>query len=79
MKQSGKGVKAHTKVAQAQENKDRKSGTGMTGMPKKGGHGGKFTWAGDGFLGDDHEMAPSAIDAKDPNFEDPADELVITP
>lgn len=51
----------------------------MTGMPKKGGHGGKFTWAGDGFLGDDHEMAPSAIDAKDPNFEDPADELVITP
>ncbi|KAF2285175.1 hypothetical protein GH714_038950 [Hevea brasiliensis] len=28
--------------------KDRKSATGMSGSPKKGGHGGKFTWAGDG-------------------------------
>ena len=29
---------------------DRKSATGMNGSPKKGGHGGKFTWiGGDGF------------------------------
>lgn len=27
--------------------KDRKSTTGMNGSPKKGGHGGKFTWSGD--------------------------------
>ncbi|KAK8956046.1 hypothetical protein KSP40_PGU015778 [Platanthera guangdongensis] len=29
------------------ERKDRRSATGMSGDPKKGGHGGKFTWAGD--------------------------------
>ncbi|KAL2928989.1 5'-3' exoribonuclease 2 [Bienertia sinuspersici] len=76
MKQSGKGTKAHTKVAQAHESKDRKSGSGVNGLPKKGGHGGKFTWAGDGLLAD-HEIATSAVDVKDPNFEDPADDEVV--
>ncbi|KNA24270.1 hypothetical protein SOVF_017180 [Spinacia oleracea] len=82
MKQSGKGMKAHTKVSQAHENKDRKSGSGINGLPKKGGYGGKFTWAGDGLFADDHDhdhvmMSPSEVDAKDPNFEDPADEQLV--
>lgn len=53
--------------------KDRKSGTGLSGSPKKGGHGGKFTWSGDGYshaeLGKFDNAA--AFDSKDPNFEDP--------
>ncbi|PWA53302.1 hypothetical protein CTI12_AA446330 [Artemisia annua] len=40
MKNNGKSIKSTTK-------KDRKSSTGMNGSPKKGGHGGKFTWSGD--------------------------------
>ena len=76
MKQTSKGVKikAHTKVAHAQASKDRKSSTGTNGLPKKGGHGGKFTWSGDiGLLDDHHQIMAPAFDAKDPNFEDPAD------
>ncbi|WOG94319.1 hypothetical protein DCAR_0313612 [Daucus carota subsp. sativus] len=50
--------------------KDRQSGTGVTGSPKKGGHGGKFTWSGDNAnLGNDEFIA--AVDRNDPNFEDP--------
>lgn len=41
--------------------------------PKKKGHGGKYTWSGDGYsqaeIGFDE-----AIDANDPNFEDPEDQ-----
>ncbi|GAB1824694.1 hypothetical protein [Herbidospora sp. RD11066] len=40
MKNNGKSIKSTTKT-------DRKSSTGMNGSPKKGGHGGKFTWSGD--------------------------------
>ncbi|KMT03216.1 hypothetical protein BVRB_8g197650 [Beta vulgaris subsp. vulgaris] len=76
MKQTGKGMKAHTKVAQAQGNKDRRSCTGISGSPKKGGHGGKFTWAGDGLFVDHEIPAKSVVDVNDPNFEDPADEIV---
>lgn len=70
--------KAHTKAAdQAQGGlRDRKSGTGTIGLPKKGGHGGKFTWSGNGDL-DLVEGFDAAVDAKDPNFEDPADDLVV--
>ncbi|MDG2774743.1 hypothetical protein HKB01_03040 [Vibrio parahaemolyticus] len=39
--------------------------------PKKGGHGGKFTWIGNGY--ENVEMEHGAMDAKDPNFEDPAE------
>lgn len=62
-----KGTKVHTKNDQC-ERKDRRSGSGMSGEPKKGGHGGKFTWAGPGSV--DGEMKKGAIDAKDPNFEE---------
>ncbi|KAK3016465.1 hypothetical protein RJ639_007714 [Escallonia herrerae] len=72
MKHAGKGPKATAKAGQEMR-KDRKSATGMNGSPKKGGHGGKFTWSGrDGYspaeMGSFHE---GAVDAKDPNFEDP--------
>lgn len=78
MKQTRKAPKAHTKAAdQAQGGlRDRKSGTGTIGLPKKGGHGGKFTWSGNGDL-DLVEGFDAAVDAKDPNFEDPADDLVV--
>ncbi|GMH10111.1 hypothetical protein Nepgr_011952 [Nepenthes gracilis] len=76
MKPTGKGRKAHTKLAQRGQ-KDRKSGTGINGCPKKGGHGGKFTWSGDKFCGSGDGYLRSGIgfpaesvDAKDPNFED---------
>ncbi len=56
--------------------KDRKSGTGMSGSPKKGGHGGKFTWSGDGYshaeLG---RIEMEAVDANDPNFYDPDEQV----
>lgn len=71
MKNAGKGSKSNGKSGQ-EIKRDRKSGTGMNGSPKKGGHGGKFTWAGVGYsdaeLGQSHEVA---IDVKDPNYEDP--------
>lgn len=54
--------------------KDRRSATGMSGSPKKGGHGGKFTWSGDGPYSAAEmglQRPPVAVDAKDPNFEDP--------
>jgi hypothetical protein len=36
---------------------DRKSGTGVSGDPKKGGRGGKFTWEGaDGYTDEDHHL-----------------------
>ncbi|XP_054824782.1 uncharacterized protein LOC129322496 [Prosopis cineraria] len=70
MKDSGKSLKSNGKPS-SEVRKDRKSATGMNGSPKKGGHGGKFTWIGNGYseaeIGRDHV----ALDAKDPNFEDP--------
>ncbi|KAL6005038.1 hypothetical protein ACLOJK_005598 [Asimina triloba] len=75
MKNTGKGPKAHTK-GDRDVRKDRKSSTGLSGAPKKGGHGGKFTWAGD----DRVSMAGfqnGALDAKDPNFEDPEEDVVV--
>ncbi|KAI3754227.1 hypothetical protein L1987_54006 [Smallanthus sonchifolius] len=46
MKNAGKSIKSGGKHVQ-ETRKDRKSTTGMNGSPKKGGHGGKFTWSGD--------------------------------
>ncbi|KAL4338565.1 hypothetical protein HN51_048767 [Arachis hypogaea] len=46
--------------------------SGFSGSSKKGGHGGKFTWIG----GQDYwqmEIDPVALDANDPNFDDPED------
>ncbi|KAL0345166.1 UNVERIFIED_CONTAM: hypothetical protein Sradi_4347900 [Sesamum radiatum] len=48
----------------AEVRKDRKSGTGLSGSPKKGGHGGKFTWAGDGYWRDDLEWAEMEADGR---------------
>ncbi|KAL2321345.1 hypothetical protein Fmac_030314 [Flemingia macrophylla] len=70
MKDTGKSHKASGKPS-AEGRKDRKSATGMSGSPKKGGHGGKFTWIGHGY--DSVEMEHGAVDARDPNFEDPAE------
>ncbi|ONK66795.1 uncharacterized protein A4U43_C06F12040 [Asparagus officinalis] len=68
-KNGKKGSKGHGKPDQ-NIRKDRRSATGMSGDPKKGGHGGKFTWAGDQSYADDGYMSKGALDAKDPNFED---------
>ncbi|KAI4350783.1 hypothetical protein L6164_005199 [Bauhinia variegata] len=70
MKDAGKSHKTNGKLL-PETRKDRKSATGISGSPKKGGHGGKFTWIGHSYsqaeIGRDHEV----LDAKDPNFEDP--------
>jgi hypothetical protein len=68
MKNAGKSFKSNMKT---EERKDRKSATGMSGSPKKGGHGGKFTWVGDGYSRVEIGLEGEAVDAKDPNFEDP--------
>ncbi|XVF88641.1 hypothetical protein PTKIN_Ptkin19aG0067100 [Pterospermum kingtungense] len=72
MKNTGKSSKAQKS---SDVRKDRKSGTGMSGSPKKGGHGGKYTWAGDGFSPAEIGAENMVVDVKDPNFEDP-DEVV---
>ncbi|KAK7314387.1 hypothetical protein VNO77_32908 [Canavalia gladiata] len=72
MKDAGKSHKANGK-ASPETRKDRKSATGMNGSPKKGGHGGKFTWIGHGYSQVEMEMEHGALDTKDPNFEDPAE------
>uniref|UniRef100_A0A803NU55 Uncharacterized protein n=1 Tax=Cannabis sativa TaxID=3483 RepID=A0A803NU55_CANSA len=56
---------------------DRKSGTGINGSPKKGGHGGKFTWAGDGYSPSEMGFQKEVMDVKDPNFEDPEEEVIV--
>lgn len=50
----------------------------MSGSPKKGGHGGKFTWAGDGYYRAEMSFEKEVVDVKDPNFEDPEEEVVST-
>jgi hypothetical protein len=50
-----KGRSAHK--ASADHRSDRKSATGMSGDPKKGGRGGKFTWEGaDGYADEDLDL-----------------------
>lgn len=71
MKNSGKGSKTNVKAGQ-DVRRDRKSVTGMNGSPKKGGHGGKFTWAGDGYSNAElGRVRKEAVDVNDPNYEDP--------
>ncbi|KAL2251150.1 UNVERIFIED_CONTAM: hypothetical protein Sindi_2237300 [Sesamum indicum] len=76
MKNGNKGSKTSGggggKANAAEVRKDRKSGTGLIGSPKKGGHGGKFTWVGDGYSKAELGWAEKeAVDANDPNFEEP--------
>ncbi|KAF3968891.1 hypothetical protein CMV_007269 [Castanea mollissima] len=60
------------------ERKDRKSGTGMSGSPKKRGHGGKFTWVGDGYSQPEIGFESGGVFyAKDPNFEDPDESFTV--
>ncbi|OAY53845.1 hypothetical protein MANES_03G028100v8 [Manihot esculenta] len=70
MKNAGKSFKSSSN-AKSDVRKDRKSATGMSGSPKKGGHGGKFTWVGDGYSQAEIGLQKEAVDVKDPNFEDP--------
>ncbi|KAF8393460.1 hypothetical protein HHK36_021704 [Tetracentron sinense] len=70
MKDTGKGAKSQVKLEDGGR-KDRKSGTGMNGSPKKNGHGGKFTWSGDGISHAEIGVEKEVVDVKDPNFEDP--------
>ncbi|KAJ8766700.1 hypothetical protein K2173_005311 [Erythroxylum novogranatense] len=69
MKNTGKSHRSYSSKSEARS--DRKSGTGMNGSPKKRGHGGKFTWAGDGYSQAEIGVQDEAVDVKDPNFEDP--------
>ncbi|KAF3442958.1 hypothetical protein FNV43_RR16876 [Rhamnella rubrinervis] len=70
MKNTGKSSKGNGN-GKSELRKDRKSGTGLRGSPKKGGHGGKFTWVGDGCAQAEMGSVNEVVDAKDPNFEDP--------
>nr|ABK20932.1 unknown [Picea sitchensis] len=54
------------------ERLDRRSASGINGSPKKGGHGGKFTWGG--FRSSDPPYSQPALDEKDPNYMDRDDE-----
>ncbi|KAK0601636.1 hypothetical protein LWI29_025972 [Acer saccharum] len=46
---TGKSNSGARSGAKSEARKDRKSGTSMSGSPKKGGHGGNFTWSGSGY------------------------------
>lgn len=78
MKNTGKVSKTSAKPGQQDARKDRKSATGMNGSPKKGGHGGKFTWSGDGYsraeIGFDGE---EDVNVNDPNFEEPEEIVTV--
>lgn len=67
MRNEGKSSKSNGKT---DGRKDRKSATGMNGSPKKGGHGGKFTWAGVGYSQAEIGFEREDLDANDPIFED---------
>jgi len=55
--------------------KDRHSKTGMSGLPKKGGGGGKGTWGIGGK--DDLKVPPNAVDSHDPNYCSDEDDQVV--
>ncbi|KAM3321322.1 hypothetical protein P3S67_008524 [Capsicum chacoense] len=74
MKNTSKNCKNSPKSSQQDGRKDRRSASGMNGSPKKGGYGGKFTWAGDGSYWakkEDENVVLVDVDANDPNFEEP--------
>nr|GMC96227.1 programmed cell death protein 4-like [Ipomoea batatas] len=78
MKNAGKGGGTKSTRSVADARKDRRSATGMSGSPKKGGHGGKFTWSGDGYSQAEMGLAEKkAVDAHDPNFEEPEETVPV--
>ncbi|KAL5771111.1 hypothetical protein ACOSP7_015265 [Xanthoceras sorbifolium] len=76
MKNTGKSHGARSS-GKPEARKDRKSGSGMSGSPKKGGHGGKYTWSGDGYSQVEIGLQKEVVDARDPNFEDPEDSVTV--
>ncbi|GLJ33250.1 hypothetical protein SUGI_0668910 [Cryptomeria japonica] len=65
-------LRAHN-VKKGFERLDRRSGSRINGGPKKGGHGGKYTWAGDRTCDLTHSQpAVTVLDHKDPNYEEEA-------
>ncbi|CAN4096298.1 unnamed protein product [Withania somnifera] len=71
MKNTSKSCKNSQKSSQ-HARKDRRSATGINGSPKKGGYGGKFTWAGDrSYWAKKEGGGIVAVDANDPNFDEP--------
>ncbi|TXG61482.1 hypothetical protein EZV62_012845 [Acer yangbiense] len=78
MKNGGKSNGGARSGAKSEARKDRKSGTGKSGSPKKGGHGGKFTWSGDGYSLAEIGSQREVVDARDPNFEDPEPKDTVT-
>ena len=50
----------------------------MNGSPKKRGHGGKFTWVGDGHSQLEIGFESRGVfDVKDPNIEDPNETFTV--
>ena len=75
MKKTGKSYKPNGK---SEKRKDRKSRTSMNGSPKKRGHGGKFTWVGDGHSQLEIGFESRGVfDVKDPNIEDPNETFTV--
>ncbi|KAK4344293.1 hypothetical protein RND71_037387 [Anisodus tanguticus] len=70
MKNTSKSSKINLKSGQ-DARKDRRSATGINGSPKKGGHGGKFTWAGPEGYESYWAKKEVVVDANDPNFDEP--------
>jgi len=57
-----------------EKEKDRRSKTGMSGSPKKGGAGGKGTWG----VGGKDDLIQTPIDPRDPNYDpEEAEEVVL--
>ncbi|RYR58862.1 hypothetical protein Ahy_A05g024726 [Arachis hypogaea] len=65
---SGRNRKAYKRLL-LETKKSRESTSGLSRSSKKGGHGGKFTWIGQDYW--QMEIGPVALDANDPNFDDP--------
>ncbi|KAL2609224.1 hypothetical protein R1flu_027797 [Riccia fluitans] len=64
-------IYAHAKnVKKGSERLDRRSGRGVSGQPKKSGHGGKYTWDGPASEEDLEEDVVIALDKNDPNYVD---------
>ncbi|KAG5616747.1 hypothetical protein H5410_016571 [Solanum commersonii] len=76
MKNTSKNSKIIPKSSQ-DARKDRRSAPEISGSLKKGGHGGKFTWAGDGSYSSKKEEADVVVvDANDPNFDEPEENSI---
>ncbi len=62
-------------VQKGHDRLERRPASGYQGLPRKSGHGGKYTWEGPRGEEDDF---PAAIDERDPNFVDEEQEEMDT-